>query len=220
MAYTCLNHYLSLARLRAFPFLRRCETCARPCAGAMICAEFLDASNSAHTSALLAGLQAKTSSSSFWNSCAASLYTSVQCSSGLPANVSQSAPFQSVTANSSVHGLADSMRTRPLTAPRTNQLKTLPCPVLYQAKEPEAIADVLRRAGKKALGGGIPGRPCSDLVSPHSLLVEQPHRMPIETTPHTVLDFTSTTWWGPSKKMPFGRQIRQLPMMHIGVGLP
>lgn len=29
--------------------------------------------------------------------------------------------------------------------------------MLYQAKEPEAISDVLRRAGKKALGGGIPG---------------------------------------------------------------
>lgn len=32
----------------------------------------------------------------------------------------------------------------------------LPCPTLYQAKEPEAIADVFKRAGKKALGGGIP----------------------------------------------------------------
>lgn len=133
---------------------------ARPCAGAM---SFLDA----QTSALLAGLQTKTPSGSFWNSCAASLYTSAQCSPGLPAHASQSPPFRSVTANSSVHGLADSMRTRPLTqASRTSQLKTLPCPVLYQAKEPEAIADVLRRAGKKALGGGIPGRVRSDLASP------------------------------------------------------
>lgn len=161
---------------------------ARPCTGVM---SFLDASNSAQTSALLAGLQAKTTSTSFWNSCAASLYTSVQCSSGLPACASQSAPFRSVTANSSVHGLADSMRTRQ--APRTNQLKTLPCPTLYQAKEPEAIADVLRRAGKKALGGGIPGTPCSDLASPHSLSVEQPQRMPFQSTPRIFLWFTSTT---------------------------
>ena len=140
---------------------------ARPCAGAM---SFLDASNPAQTSALLAGLQAKTTCSSFWNSCAASLYTlaPAQSSSGLPAHASQSAPFRSVTANSSVHGLADSMRTRPLTrASRANQLKAIAPQCLYQAKEPEQIADVLRRAGKKALGGGIPGRLRSDLASPH-----------------------------------------------------
>lgn len=122
---------------------------------------FLDASNCAQTSTLLAGLQAssaKASSTSFWNSCATSLYTSAQYSSSSAASLSHSTPFRSVTANSSVHGLADSIEARPLTrAPRTNQLKALPCPVLYQAKEPEAIADVLRRAGKKALGGGIPG---------------------------------------------------------------
>lgn len=40
---------------------------------------------------------------------------------------------------------------------RQQAMKGLPCPILYQAKEPEAISDVLRRAGKKALGGGIPG---------------------------------------------------------------
>ena len=126
---------------------------------------FLDASNCAHTSSLFAGLQAsaaKTSSTSFWSSCAASLYTSAQSSSLSPASVSHPTPFRSVTANSSVHGLADNVQARPLTrTPRTDQLKALPCPVLYQAKEPEAIADVLRRAGKKALGGGIPG---SDLA--------------------------------------------------------
>ena len=132
-------------------------------AGAM---SLLDASNCAQTSTLLAGLHAssaKTSSTSFWRSCAASLYTSAQCPSSTPASVFHPTPLRSATANSSVHGLVDNIQARPLTrAPHTNQLKALPCPVLYQAKEPEAIADVLRRAGKKALGGGIPG---SDLAS-------------------------------------------------------
>lgn len=136
---------------------------ARLCPGPMV---FLDASNCAQTSTLVAGLQAspaKPSGTSFWKSCAASLYISAQFPSLSPASVSHPTSLLSVPSNSSVRGIADSIEARPLTrAPRTTQLKALPCPILYQAKEPEAIADVLRRAGKKALGGGIPG---SDLAS-------------------------------------------------------
>ncbi|KAL3144290.1 hypothetical protein ABBQ32_004054 [Trebouxia sp. C0010 RCD-2024] len=118
----------------------------------------LDVSSCAQTSALLGRLQFQpakpTSSNSFWSSCAASLYTSSQFSLTSAAAASQPTLCRGVTAHSCSAQGCD----RPLTqAPRTSHLSGLPCPVLYQAKEPEAISDVLRRAGKKALGGGIPG---------------------------------------------------------------
>lgn len=127
----------------------------------------LDVSSCAQTSALFGRLQVspakQTPSSSFWSSCAANLYTTPQCLLTSSTAASQSTQPRSVTAQScSVHGFD-----RPLTqAPRTSHLNGLPCPVLYQAKEPEAISDVLRRAGKKALGGGIPG---IDLTCPRPL---------------------------------------------------
>ncbi|GAB4818210.1 hypothetical protein N2152v2_005256 [Parachlorella kessleri] len=41
--------------------------------------------------------------------------------------------------------------------PAPRQLPNLVPAVAYQAKEPQQLGDVLRQAGKKALGGGIPG---------------------------------------------------------------
>lgn len=37
------------------------------------------------------------------------------------------------------------------------QVLSLVPPVAYQAKEPQQLGDVLRMAGRKALGGGLPG---------------------------------------------------------------
>lgn len=44
-----------------------------------------------------------------------------------------------------------------LAAPRPARLPSLIPAVAYSTKEKESLGDTLRRAGKKALGGGIPG---------------------------------------------------------------
>ena len=96
------------------------------------------------------------SSNTFWATCAGPLYAA-QCSRQKPELTPSSA---------NLNGLASLslLSSRPAvstgTTSRNNampSLRSLPCPTLYQAKEPEAISDVFRRAGKKALGGGIPG---------------------------------------------------------------
>lgn len=93
----------------------------------------------------------------FWSSCAGALYSSRNATL---------AP-QLVPSRAALNGLATrclhASNSKPAFSsvgfgePCTQGLRSLPCPTLYQAKEPEAISDVFRRAGKKALGGGIPG---------------------------------------------------------------
>ena len=121
-----------------------------------------DVTSCAQTCTLVTGLQASSAKqlagNTFWSSCAAGLYTSAQSS---PAQLAtfQSTSFRGLAASSS-SGLSfsGSKQVRPPTQlVRSSEMGGLPCPMLYQAKEPEAISDVLRRAGKKALGGGIPG---------------------------------------------------------------
>lgn len=122
----------------------------------------VDVSGCAQTSLLLAGMQSpsakQSSGDTFWRSCAANLYTSAQCAPVQPRKCALTQFGGVAASSSSVPTLAGSLPARPaVQVSRSDELKGLPCPVLYQAKEPEAISDVLRRAGKKALGGGIPG---------------------------------------------------------------
>lgn len=119
-----------------------------------------DVSSCAPTSTLLSAVPTQHSTNPFWGSCAAPLYDAAQCRSlhALPPNTETSLPV-SVASTSSVTRSTASLQSHSLARPfRHQELKCLPCPTLYQAKEPEAISDVLRRAGKKALGGGIPGQ--------------------------------------------------------------
>ncbi len=118
-----------------------------------------DVSSCAPTSTLLSAVPTQHYTNPFWGACAAPLYDASQCRSlhALPAITETSLPV-SVASTSSVTRSTASLQSNSSARPfRHQELKCLPCPTLYQAKEPEAISDVLRRAGKKALGGGIPG---------------------------------------------------------------
>lgn len=125
-----------------------------------------DVSGCARTSTLLSALPVQTPTNPFWSVCATPLYTSTQCPSIQPQSVTNAAALREVASstNSVPSSFASTcMQTQPVLSARPSrrqELKGLPCPMLYQAKEPEAISDVLRRAGKKALGGGIPGECC------------------------------------------------------------
>ncbi|DBA90454.1 hypothetical protein WJX77_004164 [Trebouxia sp. C0004] len=118
-----------------------------------------DVSSCAPTPTLLSAVPTQHSINPFWGSCAAPLYDAAQCRSlhVLPSTTETSRPVSGAS-TSSVSRATASLQSYSLARPfRHQELKRLPCPTLYQAKEPEAISDVLRRAGKKALGGGIPG---------------------------------------------------------------
>lgn len=117
----------------------------------------LRGSDAPATCAYAAAAGADRSSSTFWNICAGSVYAA-KCSRQKPELASSSANpngLASLSLLSSRHYAVSTGAT--LRNNAIPSLRSLPCPTLYQAKEPEAISDVFRRAGKKALGGGIPG---------------------------------------------------------------
>lgn len=118
----------------------------------------------AQTSTVLdpATVSTRTSTNPFWSSCVPALYDAAQFrnlhSLPLANEVSRQGSAAGVS-NGSLNAKFAGMHTQTSAQQSGHQeLKGLPCPTLYQAKEPEAISDVLRRAGKKALGGGIPGQ--------------------------------------------------------------
>lgn len=96
----------------------------------------------------------------FWSSCTGAVYGAHH--SEAKSQPASSSVFANLTRPATLLGTT-SLPALSLSGAKTQQqgvtgLRSLPCPTLYQAKEPEAIADVFRRAGKKALGGGIPGK--------------------------------------------------------------
>ena len=123
-----------------------------------------DLRSCAQTSTVLdsAAVSTRTSTNPFWSSCVPALYDAAQFrnlhSVPLASEVSCQGSAAGVSSPRSLNAKFAGMHTQTLAQQSGHQeLKGLPCPTLYQAKEPEAISDVLRRAGKKALGGGIPG---------------------------------------------------------------
>lgn len=112
-----------------------------------------------HTATVLPAVPTHSSAKPFWGTCAAPLYASAgkfpsQTLAQLDDKLVRSLRAPDGSAGASFASMQTELPTQ---GARRQERAALPCPVLYQAKEPEAISAVLRRAGNKALGGGIPG---------------------------------------------------------------